>query len=152
VTSAGDVSLDRRWLRSHIRRRLLFQKVRGCSAVNSILTIDLMLLKPYFQGTTSRSGFSCAPICAAFSLGPQPNGIPATSPKPHRPNVLMKLRRAQKIDSGVILRSGVCHLGWTITAIEVIAPILWATREIYNSLAGGRDGINEANLIRSRLG
>src|SRR5688572_24892715 len=61
-------------------------------------------------------GFSCAPIFAAFSLGPQPNGSPATSPKPHKPNVLIKLRRAQKIDSGVILRSGICHLGGTIIA------------------------------------
>ena len=38
---------------------VLFQNVRGCSAMNSIFTTDLMLLKPYFQGTTNRRGAPC---------------------------------------------------------------------------------------------
>src|SRR5438093_2895012 len=32
------------------------QVLRGCFSTNRILTIDLTLLKPYFHGTTSRSG------------------------------------------------------------------------------------------------
>ena len=34
----------------------MFQDVGGWRSVKRISTIDLMLLKPYFQGTTSRSG------------------------------------------------------------------------------------------------
>src|SRR2546423_13166847 len=38
----------------------MFQVVGGCSATKLIFTMDLMLLKPYFQGTTNRIG---APSC-----------------------------------------------------------------------------------------
>ena len=34
----------------------MFQAVRGWTEVKPIFTIDLMLLKPYFHGTMSRSG------------------------------------------------------------------------------------------------
>ena len=34
----------------------MFQAVTGCWSVSVILSIDLMLLKPYFHGTTSRIG------------------------------------------------------------------------------------------------
>ena len=38
----------------------MFQVVGGMPPASLILTIDLMLLKPYFHGTTSRTG---APSC-----------------------------------------------------------------------------------------
>ena len=34
----------------------MFQLVRGWSSMKRIRTMDLMLLKPYFQGTMRRSG------------------------------------------------------------------------------------------------
>ncbi len=42
-----------------------YQKVRGRLRVNSIETIDLMLLKPYFQGVMRRMG---APCCLGRGL------------------------------------------------------------------------------------
>src|SRR5215216_2900250 len=44
--------------------RSVFQNVAGCWEVSSIRTMDLALLKPYFHGTTIRTG---APCC--FSSG-----------------------------------------------------------------------------------
>ena len=41
------------------------QAVSGMRSTNLISTIDLMLLKPYFHGTTSRSG---APFCCGSGL------------------------------------------------------------------------------------
>ena len=38
----------------------MFQAVRGSCSMKRILTIDLADLKPYFHGTTSRTG---APFC-----------------------------------------------------------------------------------------
>src|SRR5215472_14965833 len=38
----------------------MFHVVGGCFSTNLIFTIDLMLLKPYFHGTTNRTG---APSC-----------------------------------------------------------------------------------------
>ena len=55
--------------KSYSSGRLLFQNVRGLSAVNSIRTIDLMLLKPYFQGVTRRNA---APCCFG---NPRWNGV-----------------------------------------------------------------------------
>src|SRR5216684_8577141 len=43
----------------------MFQVVGGCSSTNRILTIDLIPLNPYFQGTTSRRG---APFCFGSGL------------------------------------------------------------------------------------
>src|SRR5947209_4976923 len=37
----------------------VFQNVAGWSAVNSMRAIDLALLKPYFHGTTNRTGAPC---------------------------------------------------------------------------------------------
>ena len=34
----------------------MFQLVGGCFSTSLIFTIDLMLLKPYFHGTTRRIG------------------------------------------------------------------------------------------------
>ena len=42
-------------------RRMRFHAVGGCFSTKRILTMDLMLLKPYFHGTTKRIG---APFCA----------------------------------------------------------------------------------------
>src|SRR5688572_25138616 len=76
--------------------------------------MKLGLLRAGYKSGTG--GFSCVPIFAAFSLGPQPSGTPVTSPRPQRPIVVIKSRRARKTGSGVILRSGICHLGWMIIA------------------------------------
>ena len=43
----------------------------GCFSTNRIFTIDLMPLKPYFHGTTSRSG---APFCVEQRLAVQARG------------------------------------------------------------------------------
>ena len=40
-------------------RPVAIPEVRGLSAVNSIRTIDLMFLKPYFQGVTRRNAAPC---------------------------------------------------------------------------------------------
>jgi hypothetical protein len=39
-----------------MRRAANSQELTGCWSTKRSLTIDLMLLKPYFHGTTSRSG------------------------------------------------------------------------------------------------
>ena len=46
-----------------------FQLVNGIFSTKVIATIDLMLLKPYFHGTTSRSG---APFCCGSGLPYRP--------------------------------------------------------------------------------
>ena len=43
----------------------MFQAVFGMDSTKVIATIDLIPLKPYFHGTTSRSG---APFCCGSGL------------------------------------------------------------------------------------
>ena len=60
ATNEDAQRLDLHSPKSHILAVLsVFQKVRGLRLVNSMLTIDLILLKPYFHGTIRRMGAPC---------------------------------------------------------------------------------------------
>ena len=49
----------------------MFHDAGGCFSTKRTLTMDLMLLKPYFHGTTRRIG---APFCAGKSFAVEADG------------------------------------------------------------------------------